>query len=153
MPPKTRKKTSRPPKTGQEKTESTGEAPAKVVKQVFDLEDGTDTHELMALNGPKVAKWAFQCVQKAARGRATPFEQKIALLMIQKSTPSTGRKGADGEDDTPDGITKEEFRALNLIIEEEKKGLGARAPAPTAREALVVRETTSYSIKPANSDE
>ncbi len=109
---------------------------ARARKEAFDLADADTIHDLMALNGPKVAKWALQCVQKAARGRASLFQQKVALMMIQKSTPSTGRKGDDEPDDLPEGTTKEEMIALNRLIAEHQaqhtqgNEVGAHARTP-----------------------
>jgi hypothetical protein len=146
-------KPKRKPKAGESvDAPASSEKGARARKEVFELEDAPSVHELMDLNGPRVAKWAFQCVQKAARGRASVFEQKIALLMIQKSTPSTARKGEEDPDTLPEGATKDEIRALNRLIEDEKARItpatqpkeGAR-PAPT-------REDTAYRVVESGPD-
>jgi hypothetical protein len=142
-----KRKTKAKPKTGKSAAAPAadgGEARAR--KEVFDLAEADTIHDLMTLNGPKVAKWAFQCVQKAARGRASLFEQKIALLMIQKTTPSTGRKGDDVPEDLPEGTTKAEMIALNRLIAEaqvkkdEDIGTRERAHTPTVERVEVARK-------------
>lgn len=119
---------------------------ARARKEVFDLALADNIHDLMTVNGPKVATWAFQCVQKAARGRASLFEQKVALMMIQKATPSTGRKGEELPDDLPEGTTKEEMIALDRLIAEHKAkntdeaGTRTRAHTPPVERQEVTRK-------------
>jgi hypothetical protein len=133
-----KRKTKAKPKRGAsaDAPASEGEG-ARARKEAFDLADADTIHDLMELNGPRVARWALQCVQKVARGRASLFEQKVALMMIQKSTPSTGRKGEEIPSDLPEGTTKEEMIALNTLIAEaqakrnEDTGTRARAHTPT----------------------
>lgn len=122
-------------------------------KEAFELAEAGTIHELMEMNGPRVAMWALKCVQKAARGRASLFEQKIALMMIQKSTPSTGRKGEEDADPLPEGTTKEEIHILTRLIEEEKtKRVIPPATQESAR-AHVSRVDTTYAVRDRAADE
>lgn len=125
---------------------SDGEQPRAARKEVFDLADGSNIHDLMESNSPRVAKWAFQCVQKAARGRASLFEQKVALLMIQKSTPSTARKGDEAPEDLPEGVTKEELKALDRLIEDTRVTLGVTPPSPEGQRTRESRQDTNYKV-------
>jgi hypothetical protein len=120
---------------------------ARARKEVFDLADADSIHDLMAMNGPRVTKWALECVQKVARGRASLFEQKIALMMIQKCTPSTGRKGEEETDPLPEGATKEEMRAINQILQDHKETHDGATPKPGHAPPRVGPETASYQVK------
>jgi hypothetical protein len=138
-----KRKTKAKPKTGEsaDAPASDGKG-ARARKEVFDLAEADTIHDLMSINGPKVAKWAFQCVQKAARGRASLFEQKIALLMIQKTTPSTGRKGEEEPEALPEGTTKAEVVALNMLIAQhqaqQSQGLEKTGVTPKVQEIGLV---------------
>ncbi len=111
------------------------------------LVDADSIHDLMTMNGPKVTRWAFQCVEKVARGRASLLEQKIALMMIQKCTPSTGRKGEEEPDDLPEGTTKAELLALDKLIKQEQEKHGGLAPAHAEEGTRIARDTAAYQVR------
>jgi hypothetical protein len=140
---KSRKKSKKP------KQDAAPTGAEGVSKDVLALVDAEDIHALMSINGPKVARWALECVNRAARGRASLFQQKVALLMIQKCTPSTGRKEEEG-DDTPEGATKEEVMLLERMIAEEKNKVSPLAPTPARAHAQ--RADATYQVQQAQAD-
>ena len=122
---------------------------AEGAKEAIDLADADDIHGLMSLNAPRVARWALSCVNRAARGRASLFQQKVALLMIQKCTPSTGRKEDEG-DEIPEGATKAELLTLNrLIADAQKQGI-THETAPQTTQGY--RAETSYQVRQPEAD-
>lgn len=144
---KTRRKPTKPKKGSSADAPASEDKGARARKEVFDLADAEGIHDLMDQNGPRVAKWALQCVQKAARGRASLFEQKIALMMIQKCTPSTGRKGEEDGQELPEGTTKEELKALNALIDAQREKHSGLAPADGSAHARITREDAAYQVR------
>jgi len=147
IPMKTKRKPTKPKRGSSPDAPASDDKGAQPRKEAFALAEADGIHDLMDLNGPRVAKWALQCVQKAARGRASLFEQKIALLMIQKCTPSTGRKTEDGDETLPEGTTKEELRAIDHLIEEQRKSITGPAAQPAGARARVDRESSTYQVR------
>ncbi len=147
---KTKRKSQKPKREKKEETiadaPASGDRGARARKEAFDLTEADNIHDLMTINGPKVAKWALQCVQKAARGRASLFEQKIALMMIQKSTPSTGRKGDETPEELPEGASKEEMLAIDALLR-ERKDLEQGASRTRTRATRDGPEASTYQIR------
>lgn len=146
---KTRKPRT-PRKTKKEEAIPGASAPARRGKSsVFDIIEAATTADMMSLNGPKVLQWALKCVQKAAQGRANPFEQKIALLLIHKVTPSTGKRKDEDEKDVPEGTTKEEYAILNRLIEEGRQDYTPPPADQGGKGRVVARDESSYKVREA----
>jgi len=143
----TQRKTRKPKRGRSADAPASEDKGARARKEVFDLAEAEGIHDLMDLNGPRVAKWALQCVQKAARGRASLFEQKIALMMIQKCTPSTGRKTEEEGSDLPEGTTKAEFQALNALIDEHQQKNSGLSPAGVGAKTRITRDVSAYQVR------
>lgn len=142
-----RRKATKPKKGRSAGADAPGDKVAHARKEVFDLVEADSIHDLMDINGPKVARWALQCVQKVARGRASLLEQKIALMMIQKCTPSTGRKTEEEGDELPEGTTKAELQALNALIDEHKQKTSGLSPAGEGAKTRITRDVSTYQVR------
>lgn len=149
------KKTRKPrtPKTKKEETLLGASAPTRKGKKAsFEILDAVTTADMMALNGPRVLRWAFECVQSAALGKANTFEQKIALLLIHKVTPSTGKRKEDEDKDLPEGTTKEEYAILNRLIDEGRGSITSPSPNNGGAGVVVSRDGTEYKVREAGPD-